>query len=36
MNQIEADVSGKIVSILAENGHPVEFGQALFVIEQRV
>jgi acetyl-CoA carboxylase biotin carboxyl carrier protein len=36
MNQIEADVSGKIVSILVENGHPVEFGQALFVIEQRV
>jgi acetyl-CoA carboxylase biotin carboxyl carrier protein len=35
MNQIEADVSGKVVSILAENGHPVEFGQPLFVIEQR-
>ena len=35
MNQIEADVSGKIVSILVENGHPVEFGQPLFVIEQR-
>jgi acetyl-CoA carboxylase biotin carboxyl carrier protein len=36
MNQIEADVSGKIVSILVENGHPVEFGQPLFVIEQRI
>jgi biotin carboxyl carrier protein len=36
MNQIEADVSGKVVSILVENGHPVEFGQPLFVIEQRV
>ncbi len=35
MNQIEADVSGKIVRILVENGHPVEFGQPLFVIEQR-
>ncbi|MGD8340156.1 MAG: acetyl-CoA carboxylase biotin carboxyl carrier protein [Gammaproteobacteria bacterium] len=35
MNQIEADVSGKIVSILVENGHPVEFGQPLFVIDQR-
>jgi acetyl-CoA carboxylase biotin carboxyl carrier protein len=34
MNQIEADVGGKIVSILAENGDPVEFGQPLFVIEQ--
>jgi acetyl-CoA carboxylase biotin carboxyl carrier protein len=36
MNQIEADVGGKIVSILVENGDPVEFGQPLFVIEQRV
>lgn len=36
MNQIEADVAGKIVSILVENGHAVEFGQPLFVIEQRV
>jgi acetyl-CoA carboxylase biotin carboxyl carrier protein len=35
MNQIEADVSGKVVSINAENGEPVEFGQPLFVIEQR-
>jgi acetyl-CoA carboxylase biotin carboxyl carrier protein len=36
MNQIEADVSGKIIRILAENGDPVEFGQPLFVIEQRI
>ena len=35
MNQIEAEVSGKIVSILVDNGHPVEFGQPLFVIDQR-
>jgi acetyl-CoA carboxylase biotin carboxyl carrier protein len=35
MNQIEADVSGKIIRVLVENGHPVEFGQTLFVIEQR-
>lgn len=35
MNQIEADVAGKIVRILAENGDPVEFGQPLFIIEQR-
>jgi len=35
MNQIEADVSGKIVSIQVENAHPVEFGQLLFVIDQR-
>ena len=33
MNQIEADQSGKVVSVLAENGEPVEFGQALFIIE---
>jgi acetyl-CoA carboxylase biotin carboxyl carrier protein len=32
MNQIEADVSGRIVSIEAENAEPVEFGQVLFVI----
>ena len=33
MNQIESEVSGKVVSVLVENGNPVEFGQALFVIE---
>ncbi|MCW8826557.1 MAG: acetyl-CoA carboxylase biotin carboxyl carrier protein [Gammaproteobacteria bacterium] len=33
MNQIEADKSGKIKAILAENGDPIEFGQPLFVIE---
>jgi len=33
MNQIEADVAGKVVAALARNGEPVEFGQALFVIE---
>ena len=35
MNQIEADVGGKIISIQAENGSPVEYGQPLFVIDQR-
>jgi acetyl-CoA carboxylase biotin carboxyl carrier protein len=35
MNQIEADVAGTIVSVLVENGHPVEFGQPLFIIDQR-
>jgi len=34
MNQIESEVSGKVVSILVENGNPVEFGQALFLIEE--
>ena len=33
MNQIESDKSGTIKAILADNGDPVEFGQALFVIE---
>jgi acetyl-CoA carboxylase biotin carboxyl carrier protein len=33
MNQIESEVSGKVVSVLVENGNPVEFGQALFLIE---
>jgi acetyl-CoA carboxylase biotin carboxyl carrier protein len=33
MNEIKAEVSGKIVQINAENGDPVEFGQALFTIE---
>ena len=33
MNPIESEVSGKIVSILVENGQPVEFGEPLFVIE---
>ena len=31
-NQIESDVSGEIVSILVENGQPVEFGEPLFKI----
>ena len=32
LNQIEADKSGTIKARLVENGQPVEFGQALFVI----
>lgn len=31
-NQIEAESSGTVVAILAENGQPVEFDQPLFVI----
>ncbi len=34
MNQIESEISGTVVSILVENGSPVEFGQALFIIEE--
>jgi acetyl-CoA carboxylase biotin carboxyl carrier protein len=33
MNEIESEFDGKIVSILVENGQPVEFGEALFIIE---
>jgi len=33
MNQIEADKSGTIRSIVAENASPVEFDQVLFIIE---
>ena len=32
MNQIEADVAGRISAIQVENGDPVEFGQVLFVV----
>ena len=35
MNQIEADISGVVKSIRIQNGEPVEFGQVLFVIDQR-
>jgi len=33
MNEIEADISGKIVKILVENGKPVEYNQPLMLIE---
>jgi acetyl-CoA carboxylase biotin carboxyl carrier protein len=33
MNQIEADRAGRVASIMARNGDPVEFGQPLFVVE---
>ena len=33
MNEIESDVAGKVVKILVKNGQPVEFGQALMIIE---
>lgn len=35
MNQIEAEVSGTIKAIRAQNGDPVEYGQVLFLIDQR-
>ena len=33
MNEIEADVDGKVLRILCENGQAVEFGQPLFIVE---
>lgn len=33
MNEIKAEIGGKIREILVENGQPVEFDQQLFVLE---
>ena len=33
MNEIESEVSGKVVKRLVENGQPVEFGQTLFLVD---
>jgi acetyl-CoA carboxylase biotin carboxyl carrier protein len=33
MNEIEAEVSGRIVRKLVENAQPVEYGEALFLIK---
>ena len=33
MNEIEAELAGKITEVVAQNGQTVEFGQALFRIE---
>ena len=33
MNEIEAEVSGKMVKRLVDNGQPVEFGQTLFLVD---
>ncbi|MHB8201560.1 MAG: acetyl-CoA carboxylase biotin carboxyl carrier protein [Acidithiobacillus sp.] len=32
LNEIEADVSGKVIKVLAGNGQPVEYGEPLFII----
>jgi acetyl-CoA carboxylase biotin carboxyl carrier protein len=34
-NEIPAEVSGKIVAVLVENGEPVEYGQPLFKVDPR-
>lgn len=33
MNEVESEFTGKVVSILVENGQPVEYGEPLFHIE---
>ena len=33
MNEIESEISGRVVKILAENAKPVEFGQVLLLID---
>ena len=35
MNEIKSEVAGRVVEIPVENGEPVEFGQALFIVEPR-
>jgi acetyl-CoA carboxylase biotin carboxyl carrier protein len=35
MNEIEAEISGTIVSKLVENGRPVEYGEALFAVKPK-
>lgn len=34
MNEIKAEVKGRIKEILVKNGEPVEFGQPMFVVEK--
>ncbi|MEW5802258.1 MAG: acetyl-CoA carboxylase biotin carboxyl carrier protein [bacterium] len=33
MNEVEAEVDGKIIAIYVENARPVEYGEPLFLIE---
>ncbi len=32
MNEIESDIAGEVVKIIAKNGQPVEYGQPLFAV----
>jgi len=34
-NEIPAEMSGKIIAVLANNGEPVEYGQPLFKVDTR-
>jgi len=33
MNEIEAEIRGRVVQVLAQNAQPVEYGQNLFLLE---
>lgn len=33
MNEVKAGIDGEVLEVMAENGAPVEFGQALFRVE---
>lgn len=33
MNEIKSEVRGKVIEILVDNAEPVEFGQAIFLVE---
>jgi acetyl-CoA carboxylase biotin carboxyl carrier protein len=35
MNEVESDREGKVVSILVENANSVEYGEPLFIIEEK-
>lgn len=35
MNELESEVSGKVVKILVENGKPVEYGQVIMLIDTK-
>ncbi|MGI4854953.1 MAG: acetyl-CoA carboxylase biotin carboxyl carrier protein [Janthinobacterium lividum] len=35
MNEIESDVAGEVVRIIAKNGQPVEYGQPLFAVRAK-
>lgn len=34
LNEVKSSSSGKVNTVLVEDGHPVEFGQALFLLEE--
>ncbi|MFC1509881.1 acetyl-CoA carboxylase biotin carboxyl carrier protein [Candidatus Omnitrophota bacterium] len=33
MNEIKSEVKGKVVEVLVENANPIEYGQALFMVD---